>query len=220
MSRRAEQPSLEEYIAFFARLPSSVRRYFAERKHRKWMRKAPTYFIREMPENTFAKIVGHARPFRSRVLEAPVSQRRCVYYDVSIDIMSDNDIYLRTIATLQEGLPFVLQDSTAVAIIDPEHAFVSSAIDAMSTSVAYDVTDNQKALLRRASVAVAEDATLRYREAVLEIDEMVAVYGGGIREPDPDGVATMSYRDGPATRLHLTGTAKFPLLISDDPRSF
>jgi hypothetical protein len=48
---------------------------------------------------------------------------------------------------------------------------------------------------------------------------MVAVFGGGVREPDPDGVS-MTYRDGAPTRLHLTGTAKFPLFVSDDPRSF
>lgn len=209
-----------ELFAALRRIPGAIGRTLADRKHRRWMRKAPTFLIRDMPENTFAKIVGHARPFRGRVLEAPLSKRRCVYYDISIDLMSDENSYLRTIATLQNGLPFVLQDNTGAAIIDPEHAFVSSGIDAVSTSAGHDVDANQKALLQRASVGVAIDDSLRYREAILEIDEMVAVYGGGIREPDPDGVGTMTYRDGPATRLHLTGTAKFPLFISDDPRTF
>lgn len=28
---------------------------------------------------------------------------------------------------------------------------------------------------------------LRYREAIIEADEHIAVFGGGVREPDPDG---------------------------------
>jgi hypothetical protein len=211
---------LLELFAALRRIPGAVGRSLADRKHRRWMRKAPTFLIRDMPENTFAKIVGHARPFRGRALEAPLSKRKCVYYDISIDLMTDANSYLRTIATYQDGLPFVLQDNTGAAIIDPAHAFVSSGIDATATSNGHDVTDTQKALLQRASVGVAIDDSLRYREAVLEIDEMVAIFGGGIREPDPDGVGAMTYRDSAPTRLHLTGTAKFPLFISDDPRTF
>jgi hypothetical protein len=60
---------------------------------------------------------------------------------------------------------------------------------------------------------------LRYREAILECDEMIAVVGGGIRERDLEATPD-SYRDGSATRLCFSGTSKHPLFISDDPRAF
>jgi len=212
---------LVDFFAAFGRIPGAFGRYFADRKHRKWMRKAPTFSVRDIPENTFAKIVGHVRPLRERALEAPLSKRLCVYYDVSIDAMAGNSM-LRTLASVQDGIPFVLQDNTGGAVIDPAHAFVSSGIDALSTSGLRDAGPAERELLIRTGVAgrsVGMGDSLRYREAILEIDEMVAVFGGGIREPDPEGVATMTYRDGAATRMHLTGTARFPLFISDDPRS-
>lgn len=57
------------------------------------------------------------------------------------------------------------------------------------------------------------------REAILEADERITVMGAGVREADPDKPSTGLYRDGGHTRLRITGTAKYPLLISDDPRS-
>ena len=210
---------LFELLAALRRIPGAISRRFADRKHRKWLRKAPTFSIVDMPENTFAKIVGHARPFRERALEAPISKRLCVYYDVSIDQMSENNSLVRTLTSVQDGIPFVLEDHTGVAVIDPAHAFVSSGIDAITTAND-DTKLNERELIARTGLRIARGTALRFREAVLEIDEMVAVYGGGIREPDPEGVAAMTYRDGAPTRLHLTGTAKFPLFISDDPRSF
>jgi hypothetical protein len=55
-------------------------------------------------------------------------------------------------------------------------------------------------------------------EAIVELDEAIAVVGAAEREPDPTGSATQlgGYRDGSlATRLRFSG----PLLISDDPRA-
>jgi len=210
-----------DVLAAFGRIPGALSRYFADRKHRRWMRRAPTFLVRDMPENTFAKIVGHVRPFRERALEAPLSKRLCVYYDVSIDAMAGNSM-VRTLASVQDGIPFLLKDHTAAAVIDPAHAFVSSGIDALSASSLNNAGENERALLLRTNLShrrIGMGDSLRYREAILEIDEMVAVFGGGLREPDPDGVA-MTYRDGAPMRMHLTGTAKFPLFISDDPRSF
>ena len=211
-----------DLFAAFGRIPGALSRYLADRKHRKWLRKAPSFLVSEMPENTFGKIVGHVRPFRERALEAPLSKRLCAYYDVSIDVMSD-DSMLRTIASVQDGMPFLLKDNTGAAVIDPSHAFVSSGIDAVSRSIVREAAPVELALLERTQILgskVGMSTSLRYREAIIEIDEMVAVYGGGVREPDPEGVAAMTYRDGVPTRLHLTGTAKFPLFVSDDPRAF
>jgi hypothetical protein len=211
--------SILEFLAAIGRIPGALGRYAADRKHRKLMRKAPVFTVRDLPENTFGKIVGRVRPLRERAIEAPLSKRVCVYYDISVDAMVGESM-VRTLASLQDGIPFVLQDETGGAVIDPAHAFVSAGIDALSTSELADAGPAERDILVRTNLSgrtVGMGDSLRYREAILELDEMVAVFGGGIREPDPDGLST--YRDHGATRMHLTGTARFPLFISDDPRS-
>ena len=57
---------------------------------------------------------------------------------------------------------------------------------------------------------------LRYREAMIEVNETVAVLGQGIREPDTAMAPSGDYRSGPPTLLRLTSSPKFPLVISDD----
>jgi hypothetical protein len=167
------QANLFEVVAALGRVPGALGRYFADRRHRRWMRRAPTFLIRDMPENKFAKIVGHVRPFRDRVLEAPLSKRLCVYYDVSIDMMSDENSMLRTLASVQDGMPFLLHDHTARAVIDPAHALVSAGIDAVSASIVHLATENELALLQRTRLlgdVVGMSHSLRYREAILEVD--------------------------------------------------
>ena len=52
-------------------------------------------------------------------------------------------------------------------------------------------------------------------EAIIELDEKIAVIGTAMREPDPD-VAPAGYRDGDVpARVRI-----FPTTISDDPRLF
>ena len=212
--------SLVDLLAAFARIPGAVGRHLANRAHRRMMRKAPAFTARDMPENTFGKLVGRVRPLAGRVLEAPLSKRLCVYYDISIDAMADNSM-LRTLASVQDAMTFMLEDETGRAVIDPAHAMVSSGIDSISYSGMREAATQERELLVRtglsgATVPFADH--LRYREAILEVDELIAVYGGGVREQDADAVA-QTYRDGAPTCLHLTGTAKFPLFISDDPQA-
>jgi hypothetical protein len=185
------------------------------------MRKAPRYELADLPENTFGKVVGVVRPSNKRLLEAPLTGRLCVYYEVYVDAMSGESL-VRTLAGEQEGIAFVLVDGEARALVDPAHALLSTEIDVMSTSTLRLVSDRQQALLVRFGLSgerVRFSDGLRYREAVIEADKRIAVFGGGVREPDPEA-DSQSYRgEGVPTRLCLIGTSKFPLFISDDPRA-
>jgi hypothetical protein len=58
---------------------------------------------------------------------------------------------------------------------------------------------------------------LRYREAVIEVGETIAIFGAAIREPDPTAPPAESYRGDAPTRLRMTSSPRFPLLISDGP---
>lgn len=220
MSSQVSENSVYELLAAIGRIPGALRRGVAERRHRKRMRRAQVYAVRDLPENTFGKLVGWVRPLGSRVLEAPLSGRLCIYYDVSIDAMVEGSM-VRVLASEQDGIPFLLEDETGRAVIDPAHASMSVEVDAMSMSRPNDAGERERELLVRTGALgrrMLFGDSLRYRESILGIDTLVAVYGGGVREPDPDAVAA-GYRDGTPTRIHLMGTARFPLFISDDPRA-
>lgn len=225
---------LGELILALSRVPRALTARSEERRHRKLMRKATRFALGDLPENTFGKIVGVARPANKRLLEAPLSGRLCVYYETHVDALLGAS-YVRTIATEQEGLAFVVEDGDARVLVDPTNAFMSTGIDFVSTSTFYLPAPREEALLRRHGLftpvsgkAVRYADGLRYREAIIEADERIAVFGAGVREVDAEaatrigssGDGERGYRDaGAPTRMRLSGTSKFPLFISDDPRT-
>lgn len=225
---------LGDLLLAISRVPRALTARSEERRHRKLMRKAARFAIGELPENTFGKIVGVARPANKRLLEAPLSGRLCVYYETYIDAMLGGSL-LRTLANEQEGLAFVVEDGDARVLVDPTNAFMSTGIDFVTTSTLYMPDAREGALLRRHGLfpPISEKAGrfangLRFREAIIEADERIAVFGAGVRELDAEAATRSSdsgggergYRDqGAPTRLRLSGTSKFPLFISDDPRA-
>ena len=55
----------------------TLRNWFAMRRLRRRIRKAPAFAIEALPEDTVGRIVGPAPP-RGETLEAPISGRPCV----------------------------------------------------------------------------------------------------------------------------------------------
>jgi hypothetical protein len=199
-------------------LPRITKAAFAERRFRRELRAVPRSSIADLPGDTHGRIAGIAKPFE-RVLEAPLSGRRCVYYRILI--ASFDAGYLRELATEQDAVRFVLEDRGHRAVIDPTHATFSTGFDHESTSrAATDADIMQLTLLERHALASHSffgiDALL-YREAIVGVGERITVVGAGTREPDPDAMPMGSYREHAVTRLWLRGSARFPLVISDDP---
>ena len=211
---------LADLLFALARGPRTLEGYTRTRRHRRIMREATRYGIADMPESTVGKIVGRVRPLQKTLLEAPLTGRLCVYYEACIDAMM-GATRLRTIVIEQEGMPFQVDDGSGRALIDPAHARISTGIDSITRSTLKLHSERQRELLVRHDIRrmyVPSADSLRYREAILECDELVAVVGGGIRERDLEATPD-NYRDIMATRLCFYGTEKYPLLISDDPRA-
>lgn len=211
---------LADLLFALARGPRTLRTYSTERKQRRRMRQTPRFAIAELPENTIGKLVGRVRPSSRTLLEAPLSGRLCVYYEVSIDAMSGPTL-VRVLATENEGMEFMLDDGTARCFVDPAHAEISTGIDFVSRSNLRLHSDRQHDLIVRhhlSGVRLRSADSLRFREGILECDETIAVVGGGVRDTDPEATRS-AYRDENNVRLCLTGTPKNPLLISDDPRA-
>lgn len=172
-------------------------------------------------ENSFARIAGTVRPLENRVLTAPLSGRRCVYYHVHATEVTGSERHDqgRGIGGEHDAIPFVLDDRTAQAVIDPEHAEILAPVDFPSTSNGASYADlEQLGVLERMRIwhrdgYRLETKRLRYREEVIEVDEEIVVLGVGMLELDPEASPSGMYRQGQPLRLRFKGTAKRPLLI-------
>lgn len=186
------------------------------------LKAARPWALAELPEDTHGRVVGRALPLTEQ-LAGPLTGRPCVYYIAMVEEQrsTGRSTYWKTVASETRGVPFVLEDGTGRAIVDPNGAQVALDFDANSKSGTFDNADPvQEAFLARhgqKSQGWVFNKSLRYREAMIEVGEMIAVLGSGVREPDPNAPPEAAYRGAPPTRLRLTSSARFPLVISDDP---
>ncbi len=197
--------------------------YFSsERQIRRQLRNAQTKRISELDEDELGKVVGHARAI-GETLVAPLTGRPCVYFVATVEEQRSNSksSYWKTIIRETRGVPFVLEDGTGRAIVDATAAKVALDFDGRSKSGTFDnPTEVEKAFLARhgqKGQGWIFNRQLRYREAVIAEGETIAVLGAGTREPDPDAPPAEAYRGEAPTRLRLTSSPKYPLVISDDP---
>jgi len=186
------------------------------------LRSAKPWPIAELPEDTLGKIAGEARPI-GNTLVGPLTGRACVYYLAIVEEhrSTGRSSYWKTIISESAGVPFMLEDPSGRAIVDPTGAEVALDFDGKSSSGTFhDADPVQEAFLARhgkKSTGWVFNKGLRYREAMIEVGETVAVLGSGVREPDPEAPPEQAYRGEPKTRLRLTSSSRFPLVISDDP---
>lgn len=189
---------------------------------RRELRGAPRVDIAELREGRTGRLVG--RVGEGETLQAPFTGRSCVFYEATVEEYrsSGKTGSWRQVVREARGVPFVLDDDTGRAIIDPGGARVDVDIDMTTRSGAFDdATPVEEAFLERhglRSTGWVFNKSLRYREGVIEVGETIAVMGQGVREPDPDAVGRVGgYRQGPPTRLRLGGSARHPILLSDAP---
>jgi hypothetical protein len=178
----------------------------------------PRYSLDAFPEATRGRVTGVVKPLERRVLEAPVSGRLCVYHE--IQILDVRDWIKVPLARERRSVPFVLEDETGRAIVDPEHARVECDFDERTFSkAAFDADARQRALLDRFSLLERDwsksTGGIRYTEAVIALDETITLIGKGVREPDPEArpECDCGYREGGATRMRFTSCRKYPLVL-------
>jgi hypothetical protein len=191
----------------------ALRRAYDERRQRRRDRRVPRRTLAALVEGERLRVIGIARPL-GPALEAPVSRRVCVCYGLVIyDWHHDRSV--RVIDVAQGRAPFTLVDGDARAVIDPARARMSAMFDETMSLRPHLASDDKLARLGITGRDWSRTDVLEIEEAVIELDERIAVIGSAFREPDLD-VAPSSYRDGTApTRWRIE-----PTTISDDPRLF
>jgi hypothetical protein len=196
--------------------------YFSDsQKIRRQLRKMAAKPIGQLRDDELGKVVGRARALEA-VLTAPLTGRSCVYFIATDEEhrSTGKTHHWKTIIKETRGVPFVLEDGSGRAIVDATAARIAIDFDGRSQSGTFDdPTEAERAFLARhgeKGQGWIFNRRLRYREAVIAEGETIAVLGAGTREPDPDAPPSEAYRGDAPTRLRLTSSPRYPLVISDD----
>src|SRR5947208_755702 len=87
------------------------------------IRGTPHYAIAALPEMTVGRIVGVAKPLDGKTVEAALSGRTCLAYMAKAMGPSGNAVASergkQEVAVDVGGVPFLVEDETGVAIVDP-----------------------------------------------------------------------------------------------------
>jgi len=182
---------------------------------RKQLRAAPRVKIGELPESQVCAAIGRTRPVElTEILEAPLTGRPCFYFVAEIEVRAGNR--WRLLARERRGVPFVIQDPTGRAVIDPDAALIDIASD-YENVVWGNPSQRQHAFVMRVlpnAAALPFSKQCRFREARIGPDELVSVLGAGVREADPLAPPSAEYRGEPLTRLRFSSAAGTTLLVS------
>ena len=156
----------------------------------------------------------------AKLLEAPLSGRRCVVYELVIDELSSGAPSLwQRLLDLRQACPFLLEDDSGTARVEPAGpGFVALIHDRVGvTSGIYPGNHLELSKVMESCgilpmTWLGRWRPLRYAEGVLELGELVTVGGNGAREIDPGGERP-SVRSLPQ-RLIMRGSEEEPLLIT------
>jgi hypothetical protein len=156
----------------------------------------------------------------AKLLEAPLSGRRCVIYELVVDELSSESPSLwRRLLDLRQACPFLLEDDSGTARVETAGpGFVALVHDRVGvTSGIYPGNHRELSMVLESwgvlpTTWLGRWRPLRYAEGVLELGELVTVGGNGAREIDPGG-ESLGHRS-PPQRLVIRGSEEEPLLIS------
>lgn len=181
--------------------------YFSKEERLKRRLKATRVrLIADLRPGEPARVIGTAQP-QGAALTAPVSGRTCVYY--SAEVRAKRGKHWRTIIREARGVPFLVDDGSGLALVDPQRAELVLDRDASTRSGTFDDPDaaQQRFLARHgeSGQGLLFNRSLRYHEAVIEVGERVAVLGAPRHEPDRSAGAP----------VELSGSLEGRLVICD-----
>lgn len=172
----------------------------------------PRVQLADLQEGTFGRVVGRAEQLDD-VLIAPITGRRCVYWRVRVlDAMKVE----QEIINEERGIPFVVDDGSARAVVDPAGAIIGMNEDGRDEAGWQKVTNTPEHKFLAHHTGAARDVNnLHFREGIIEVGETIAILGTVAREREPDA----AYRGAPPPPLRMTSWRGRPMMISDRPEA-
>lgn len=195
-------------------------------KIRKLLAAAVRTPVRSLGPGQAAKVIGRVVPAESALLEAPLSGRRCVFYEVVVEERISSGRSSRWVERIRETarVDFALDDTTGlVRVPRREHMrYVAEQDSEHSSGTFNDAAPHLEEFLAKhgmKSQGWVFNKSLRYREGVFEPGETVAVAGVVDFEDDPEGSRQPTgYRESPK-RPVLRSPPGESLIASDEQRS-
>ena len=188
--------------------------YFSrDAKLKRLLRATPVCPLAQLTAHDAGRVVGKARAYRE-TLDAPLTGRKCLYYEVIVNQKSGK--HWHRILRETQGVEFLVDDGTGKALVDPNRAEVVVTIDGNSGSGTFDDADPaQEALLARhghKSTGLMFNKTLRYTEAIIGVGEQVSALG---RRAEASSASRGSAAGAAAGAVPLAGAANGKVVISD-----
>lgn len=184
----------------------------------KKMRRKPIYSVRD---REYVKIIGKAK-HAGEPLIAPLSKRKCVYYDVKVEQKGDKSWHIIIDDILFQD--FYIQEGSDHAIIQLNKTRKKQKLIHLVTDhtlhsgtfkeIPREFESYLKKHGKKSKGFLGFNKTLRYTERIIELDEEIAAMGIGkwtTIDTPIDG-----YSD--SRILSLAGTEKQKLLITDEPK--
>jgi hypothetical protein len=215
------------FVAVIVLLLALPKLFGREARLRRKLRKAQQRAIRELAESSKGprRIAGMVVAIDEPLI-APLSGRPCVFYETrvvrAIGWGVDRwDIEYR-VAFEKRSQAFLVDDGTGTALVDPARAEMLLGMDVDRWSFNDDADPvRENAFLARFKQrrrGLLFEKRLHFTESIIEVGERIAVAGTARHEQDPAAVGGDPYRHQvDTTPPHLSGTPRFPVLISDDP---
>lgn len=186
---------------------------------RRALKKAPYRRIHEVQTGEKARVVGRV-VYAGQVIQAPLSGRHCVAYHIEVQELQNRGKHSSWVTVINEEHrgDIVIHDGMGNALIDSKHVQTLMVQDANFSSGTFnDATPHLEEFLRlrgrKSTGLLGLNKGLRYREGILEQNEVVAAVGVGTW-----GSAGAKNLNLPNDRLLLlTPDEKGKLYITDDP---
>lgn len=163
------------------------------------------------------RVVGHPP------LIAPLTGRRCVYWQIEVEktFANRHDDRARSVLDCSPTRTFTIADDSGEAVIDPAWAEIAVDPEVGQQLVPVDARHPAaQSWLERHGLATRGRFVRRNQtliESALTADVSIAVVGTGVKDGGRGGAAERGYRDAAPAVLHIGGTADHPVYITDAP---
>lgn len=198
--------------------------FYYSSKHRilREFKKSRKKSIHSIRENEYAKVIGKAKPVKEPLV-APLSGRECVYYHVVVEVKGDKS--WRKIINDEKVQDFFIESNSEIAKVEMTSLHKSMKRYYLvkdykkNSGFRNDAPKQLEAYLEMHNKTCTGffgiSKTIRYTEAVIELNETIGVKGIAKRQTLNEPIVGYSY----SKLVTLTGTKKEKLLVTDEPKA-
>ena len=186
------------------------------------LKKSPAKPINSVKDNEVVRLHGKAK-FLDLPLTAPLSGRKCMYYYVRVEQKGDKNSW-RKIADEFERQDFYVQVGNELALVKQQatHRILHHLMADHESRSGWkqDANPKMEAFLakhgkRSTTMLFDMNKTLRYKEAIIEEDEVIVVKGVAKWKALEQPIKGFSY----SRILTLSSSQTEKLIITDDPKA-